>query len=222
MKWSEEAWQAILPVYQEICRHPFIEELKQGVLERAKFIFYMRQDALYIADFGRVLAGIAAKLENAGDRQLYLHFATQTVEVETALHEKFLGNFAAAQSQDPENSRPSPSCLLYSSYMYAQLANRAVEVAMATVLPCFWIYHEVGHYVVQTQSRDDNPYQDWIDTYGGEAFGRSVAQAIELTDGAALECGASRRAEMTAAFVTAAKMEWLFWDSAYRREQWKI
>jgi thiaminase/transcriptional activator TenA len=46
-----------------------------------------------------------------------------------------------------------------------------VEVTMASVLPCFWIYKKVGDHIYQQQNKQNNPYQTWIDTYAGEEFG---------------------------------------------------
>ena len=47
-KWSEEAWNAALPVYDKILTLPFIEQLADGTLPEEKFLFYIRQDSIYV------------------------------------------------------------------------------------------------------------------------------------------------------------------------------
>lgn len=118
--------------------------------------------------------------------------------------------------------RPSPACLLYTSYLWRQLANAPIEVSVAAVLPCFWIYKAVGDYILANQTNEENPYQTWINTYGGDDFSRSVSRAIEICDELAESCTESRQKEMLEAFVVCSKMEYLFWDSAHNLEQWKI
>ncbi|MGO3267929.1 MAG: thiaminase II, partial [Sphingobacteriaceae bacterium] len=49
MKWTQEAWQRIGPLYQQILDMPFIEHLSDGTLPKEKFQFYMLQDAMYLA-----------------------------------------------------------------------------------------------------------------------------------------------------------------------------
>ncbi|MFV9927060.1 MAG: hypothetical protein AB8V23_04640 [Candidatus Midichloria sp.] len=43
-------------------------------------------------------------------------------------------------------------------------SNEPVEVATAAVLPCFWVYNEVGLSIARYASAD-NPYARWIESY---------------------------------------------------------
>lgn len=216
MKWSKNAWESIEPIYSKILQLPFIEDLMNGKLDKDRFFFYLQQDALYLAEYGKVLTGIASKLSNPKHIEAFIHFAGDSIAVENALHESFLKDI------DTENIEPSPSCLLYTSYLLRQLANSPVEVIAAAVLPCFWIYQEVGDYILANQTKGENPYQNWIDTYGGEDFAKSVTLAISICDELAEKCTPEQQEAMTQAFVMCSKFEWMFWDSAYNMEKWKI
>lgn len=217
MKWSEQAWKAAKPVYDKIIIHPFIQGLINGTLDNEKFVFYIKQDALYLAEYGKVLTGIASKLTNSAHIESFIHFAGDSVAVEKELHASFVSKI------DMNNTtEPSPGCLLYTSYLLRQLANAPVEVIAAAVLPCFWIYKEVGDYILEHQTKGENPYQDWIDTYGGEAFAQSVASAIAICDELAGKCTNEQCEAMTDAYVMCSKLEWIFWDSAWRLEKWAV
>lgn len=217
MKWSENAWNEIQPIYKRIENLPFIKELMNGTLERKKFIFYIQQDALYLSDYGKVLAGIASKLDDPKQIEAFIYFTSDSIAVENALHESYFGEI-----DKKGRVEPSPSCLLYTSYLLRQLSNAPVEVIAAAVLPCFWIYKEVGDYILANQDKENNPFQSWIDTYGGEEFEKSVNLAISICNQLADNCTEQQRKAMTEAFVMCSKMEWLFWDSAYREERWSI
>jgi thiaminase/transcriptional activator TenA len=217
MKWSEQAWKAAEPVYERILDLDFVRELMAGTLSRERFLFYIRQDALYLVGFGKALAGIAAKLDNVEHSQAFLSFAGDCMAVERALHKSYLGG-----EKLPEPIAPSPTCLLYTSTILRQVYDAPLEVAMAAVLPCFWVYKEVGDYILVKQSKNDNPYQAWIDTYGGDEFAQAVQKAIDICDVMANSCTEAQRQAMTDAYVLCTKMEWMFWDSAWKQEAWPV
>ena len=217
MKWSEKAWKAIEPIYEKTVTLPFIQELTNGTLDREKFIFYIQQDAMYLSDYGSVITGIASKLKDPAHTESFIRFAGDSIVVERALHESFIHGI-----NEKDRLKPSPACLLYTSYLWRQLANAPIEVSVAAVLPCFWIYKAVGDYILANQTNEENPYQTWINTYGGDDFSRSVSRAIEICDELAESCTESRQKEMLEAFVVCSKMEYLFWDSAHNLEQRKI
>lgn len=217
MKWSLLAWEHTIPVFDKITAHPFIQELMQGTLPEEKFEYYIQQDALYLAEFGKVLFGIAGKFENSDYSRAFHEFANATVEVEKALHAGFRQQFNVSK---PEG--PSPSCLLYTSYLQSCLYTKDLCETLASVLPCFLIYLKVGNYIISNQTKDRNPYQNWINTYAGEEFETSVNTAIAICDAVASESTLEQQEKMTDAFLLAAKMEWMFWDSAYQLDKWKV
>ncbi|SBW10441.1 TENA/THI-4 family protein [uncultured delta proteobacterium] len=217
MKWSEQAWQAALPAYTKILELDFLRELMDGTLPEEKFRFYIQQDALYLNGFGKALAGIAARLENPAHMGAFVRFAGDTMAVERDMHQAFFAVLGKL-----EDLEPSPTCLLYTSYMLKQLSDAPVETALASVLPCFWVYKEVGDYILAHQSKGPNRYQSWIDTYGGEEYGAAVRQAIGICDELAAVCTPKQRESMTKSYVLCTKMEWMFWDSAYKLEQWPV
>ena len=156
------------------------------------------------------------KCEHVDDTQFFLDSATGIINVENALHQIFLKDNQLAYE-------PSPTCELYTSYLSRIVTNHSVEEALAAVLPCFTIYKEIGDYIQANQTnKDDNTYQSWIDTYGGEAFAASVSQAIAITNTYAANASNDVLQKMEEAFVKASKLEWMFWDSAYNKEAWKI
>lgn len=213
-KWSQEAWQAALPLYNAILELPFIKELIAGTLPREVFNRYLQQDALYIENYSRVLANIASRLPEIDQVASFLDFAKDGVAVEEEMHKSYLAD------TDISKVVKSPACLLYCSILSAQ-ATAPVEVAAAAILPCFWVYHEVGKYI-KANAAEGNPYQKWIDTYDNPWFDKSNTRAIEISDRLAENGSAQLRAAMTDIYVTCTRMEWMFWESAYSGEGWKI
>lgn len=212
-RWSEEAWEAARHIYEAILRLPFVAELSAGTLSRERFLFYLEQDALYLDNYSRVLAEVASRLPLPAQREAFLRFATEGIATEREMQEGYLGTSHTLP-------QPSPTCLLYCSYEAAQCIE-PVEVAASALLPCFWLYQRVGEEVLR-RSASGNPYHRWVATYGDPAFAEAARVAVDICDQLAAGATPAMRERMTRTFITAARMEYLFWESAYTMEEWKI
>ena len=88
--------------------------------------------------------------------------------------------------------------------------------AVGAVLPCAWIYLEVGKVLSRTGS--PNPlYQRWIDMYGGEEYEQLVRAVIDIADELGPSLGERERELVKERFVVASRYEWMFWDMGLRR-----
>lgn len=217
MKWSENAWNTVRPVYEKIVKLPFIQELTHGTLDSKTFAFYIQQDAIYLSHYGKTLTGIASKLHHPHHVETFIRFASGSVAVEKVLHKSYVKELSKQSLNEA-----SPTCLLYTSYLWSRLAHAPIEVAVAAVLPCFRIYKEVGDFIIEKQTKENNPYQRWIDTYGGEAFATSVNEAEAICNELAESGTETLRNTMMEAYLMCSKLEWKFWDSAYKQETWEI
>ena len=215
MNWSENAWKSIENIYNDITEMPFITKLSDGTLSKEKFQFYIAQDSLYLEHFGRTLALIGSKAHDVDDALAYIRFAENAIVVENALHESYFKEFEILDKGILE-----PVCHHYIHFLKSTAAFEPVEVAMAATLPCFWIYKEVGDYILNLGQTAENLYKSWIDTYGGEDFALAVNSAIEICDKAALNTTAEIRNRMNEAFVTASRLEFQFWQAAYDLKTW--
>ena len=215
MKWTDTAWHEALPIYNRITNMPFITDLANGTLKQEQFKYYLQQDAHYLEYFARALAIIAAKVPDVNTMLDFVRFAEGAIIVERALHDSYFAEYNVT-----ERAPLSPTCHHYVHYLQSTAYAADVTVAMAAVLPCFWIYKKVGDHILEHQTKNENPYQGWIDTYAGEEFGLIVQKAIALCDAAAAEASPLQLKKMTAAFVTASRLEYAFWDSAYKLEKW--
>jgi thiaminase/transcriptional activator TenA len=217
---SDWAWQETAALRQRILDLPFNRELADGTLTQERFQFYMIQDALYLEQYSRALAIAAAKAPDPEAMQRFAHAAEEALAVERALHGGFFEKFEV----DPNAAaaaEPSPTCYGYTNFLLSVAHIASYEELIAAILPCFWIYWEVGNHIAKTASAD-NPYQAWIDTYSDTAFGEVVDAVIAITDRSAVAATKDRQGAMLSAFKRSTQYEWMFWDSAYRLEAWPI
>lgn len=220
MKFSESLWEQVIPIYQSIIHHPFNVELAQGTLSQEQFVFYMEQDAYYLGNFSRALAFIAARSDSSHIIHHFLNFALGALVAERELHSKFL-----LSNHGWDYIEPSPSCMAYSRYLIATAATAPLEEAVSAILPCFWIYREVGRNI-SLRAAENNPYIDWINTYSSQEFSEGTEQAISILNEIAGQSSKNSLIRMQNAFEYSSLFEWHFWNDAFSmtvfREAYKM
>lgn len=219
-RFTEELWRSIEPIFSAILAHPFVKGLTDGSLPEEAFRFYVVQDALYLQDYARCLALAAAKAPREAWCELFAEHAKVALVVERSLHESFFQEWGLSEEQ-VASTPYAPANLAYTSYLLRIAYERPFEELLGAVLPCYWIYWEVGKHLERLGS--PNPlYQRWIDTYASEEYAQVVRAVLAVTDEAVTDLPESRRAPIRQHFVTTSRYEWLFWDSAWRQETWPV
>jgi thiaminase/transcriptional activator TenA len=215
-----QLWGSIEGLYAEILAHPFLNGLTDASLDRDTFRFYVVQDALYLRDYARALALCAAKAPGPDEIRMFASHASQAIEVEQELHGTFFREFGLSP-QEVYATPLAPTNLAYTSYLLATCYGGSFPEALGAVLPCFWIYWEVGKHLLERGSPDPL-FRRWIDTYGGEEYGSAVREVLALTDELGSDLSAAEEARVRERFVQTSRYEWMFWDMGYRREAWPV
>jgi thiaminase (transcriptional activator TenA) len=215
---SETAWQQTSRLRLAIHELPFNRELAAGTLDPDRFRTYIVQDAIYLGQYSRTLAIAGAKAPDGPTLRAFVQSALEAVSVEQALHERYLAEFGVEPAQIG-SAEPSPDCLAYTSFLVATAYHEQWEVLVAALLPCFWIYWDVGCAIAK-HTGPNNRYRAWIETYADEGFGQAVRQVIAITDRAAATVSHGIQMKMLDAFIRSSQYEWLFWDGAYRQRSW--
>lgn len=217
---TERVWQEVAPIRQAMLTMPFNAELCDGSLSRERFQFYLLQDSVYLKAFARTLAVAAARTADADLILEYARGAEEAMVVERSLHKDFLKE-SGLTHDEIEDAEPTPTTLTYIGYLLSTAHNASFEETVAVLLPCFWVYREVG-LAIAAKAVAPNPYQAWIDTYASDEFGSAVSTQIAIADRVAATASAERQAAMAATFHRSTQLEWMFWDSAYRMERWPV
>ncbi len=219
-RFSAEAWARNDALYERIRAMPFNVELAQGRLGLEIFRHYIVQDAKYLIAFAQALAVAAARADRPDHIVQFAAAAQEAVVVERALHSDYFSRFGLDESVVAA-APMSPACHHYTSFLVATGFREPLPVHLAALLPCFWVYREVGCHIHRTAA-PDNPYRAWIDTYAGDDFAAAVDAMIATTDALATTADPAQHHAMHLAFTRAMQLEWMFWDSAYRREDWPV
>jgi thiaminase/transcriptional activator TenA len=219
-RFTGELWSGIEDTYRAILDHPFITGLTDGSLERASFEFYVVQDAHYLREYARALSVAAARAPGEADIAMFNEHSAGAIAVERSLHESFFADFRLSD-RDVASTPMAPTNQGYTSYLLATAYGGSFVDLLGAVLPCYWIYWEVGKALIERGSPDPL-YGRWIDTYGGEEFAEVVRAVLALADRLGPELSPAQRAGAARHFATTSRYEWMFWEMGYRRERWPV
>jgi thiaminase/transcriptional activator TenA len=109
----------------------------------------------------------------------------------------------------------------YTRHLLAVAHSGTLGETVAAVLPCYWIYWEVGKRLNQ-RVPDDPIYATWVQAYANPAFGEHVGQQLRLIDRLAAHASDQERQRMAEHFTQSCRYEFLFWDQAYHRTTWPV
>lgn len=217
--WREEAARAAEPIVDAMVKHPFTQGLIDGTLPKDAFLFYQAENVRYLESYAKTLAHLAERLSTEADKERMRRWATDTVAAEgwaRDTYREFRGR------EFDESIEITPAAQLYAGWEAQAAAFRPLAEAVAAILPCFWVYGEIGRYIAENVKKEGNPYAGWLAGYGDPAYAETVDLAMAIGDNLARELDADARRAMTEAFVKSVRMEWMMWDAAYKKESWPV
>lgn len=206
--WTAALWAAGGETWHQILDLPFVRALGDGTLDEDLFAFYLDQDALYLRDYSRALATLSARADTAEAQVHWAAGAHEAIAAESQLHEGWLANRARLGG-------PSPITMGYTNFLRATAAGDDYVVGAAAILPCYWLYEEVGA-VLSSQNHADHPYAEWLSMYGGEEFAADVARSLAEVERAFETASPAQRVRAARAYLSACVYEREFFDQAHR------
>jgi thiaminase (transcriptional activator TenA) len=198
-------------------RHPFVLALGDGSLPRAKFKNFLVQDYLFLIQYARAYVLLAYKLDDPAEMREALATANVLLTGEMPLHVRYCAGWGVSEAE-MQAARASLEMLAYTRYVLELgQAGDALDL-MVALAPCIAGYAEVGA-MLNAGLRPDNPYAEWIQTYSGAEYTRSVADTLAMLERLAVSRGgAARYQALLKIFVQATECEAAFWETGWRAE----
>jgi thiaminase (transcriptional activator TenA) len=214
VSFSVELREAAAPVWEAQVAHPFVRGIGDGTLPEDRFRFYVRQDYLFLTDYGRLLALGAARAPRLEWMRRFAALAQAVLETEMDLHRQFAARWGITAEQ-LETERTAPATDAYCDYLLRTASLGDFAELAAALLPCMWSYAEIGQRLAAEGLPGHEGYAEWIAMYASDDFEELARWSRELTDAAAAEVVGPGRRRMHAAFRASSEHELAFWESAW-------
>jgi len=221
MKFSARLKQIADPILKSQYEHPFVKGLADGTLPLDKFRYYMIQDSLYIVEYARAMGWVAPLLPNVKDILAMLEAAKQSFQIEAMLKEQYFKQFGITM-EEALQTQLAPTCQAYVDHLIRYTRNGTLAEGMAAILPCGWVYIEIGHkFTAGKEIPDDHPYKSWLLTYAVPEFREMVDWWFDLLDQAVEGFPETTLTAVQEVFLKSCRYEWLFWELGWTKQEWQ-
>jgi thiaminase (transcriptional activator TenA) len=197
---------AAAPLWEASLEHPFVQGIGDGTLDERAFQWYIRQDYLFLIDYGRLLSLGAARAPRLSWMRRFAALSLAVLETEMELHRGFAARWGV---DDLDATVLEPATAAYCDFLLRTASVGDFCELAAAVAPCMWGYAEIGTSLATSASSDR--YREWIEMYAGDEFGELADWSRELLDEVDGDA-----ALMTAAFVASSRHELAFWEAAWQ------
>jgi thiaminase/transcriptional activator TenA len=211
---AEDVWTAIRA-------HPMVSRLGEGTLSEEPFRYWVRQDYQYLVEYNRVLGVTVANAPTVARMETFARLLSSTLETEMDLHREYAAQFGIDVAS-LEATAPSPTTRAYTDFLARTARAGAFGDAVAVLLACEWGFNAVAKRLQADGLPDHDRYATWIETYADEEFTGLVERFKTLMNEVAADATGSDRDRYRRLFWTTAQYEYLFWDAAWRGEEWPV
>jgi thiaminase (transcriptional activator TenA) len=216
--------EAARPIWDQQLEHPFLKALGDGSLPAETFEFYIRQDSRFLGELAKGFAYAVTKTSDADEMRYLSERAQHTLEVEQALHQTYARRFGVSVAEMIATPM-APTNYAYTRHMLSIAATGSFAATITAMLPCAWIYAVVGRHftaLLGGAPPPGHPYAQWLGTYASPEFEEVGAWMRARVNERAAVAPESELAHLEQIFVISSRYEYMFWDMAWRREQWPV
>ena len=210
---SEEILQLSRPYVEKFLKHPFLVELINATLPKEKFVFYLQQDNIFLADMDKARKILVSREKS--DRAKKLNNLIKSAY----RHELRARRDLIAKELDLKggNAVAVPTTLAYTSYLIRLACTGAFEEAFAALIPCPRLYTMIGEKYAPCPATSHPIYGKWLSIYTSAEMWKWNQKLLEMLDTIAKP---SRRRAMVESYMIACRYEIKFFDMAYSLESW--
>jgi thiaminase/transcriptional activator TenA len=212
MRFSEQLRRTADPIWRAQHAHPFVRGIGDGTLDPDRFRFYVRQDYLFLIEYGRVVALACARAPRLELMEPFADLVRSTLRTELELHRAYAAEWGISRQQ-LEGEQPAPETRAYTDFLLRTAALGDFAELVAALLPCMWGYAEIAE---RLGASPNGLYARWIETYTGPDFAGLARWCREVCDEAAAGVSEEGRRRMREAFLVSSRYELAFWEVAWR------
>jgi thiaminase/transcriptional activator TenA len=204
-------------IWVAIFRHPFVQGIGQGKLERDKYEFYLKQDYLYLIEFSRVFALATAKARHLSDMGYFATLLNATLNLEMDLHRRTCADFGINED-DLEKTEAALTTLSYTNLLVKTCYEETLPGILAVLLPCAAGYVEIGQRLKQRGLPDHKQYRDWIETYASKEFADFAEWLKNRLDQFAESAPEEDKNRWFQLYLNSSRSEYLFFDMSWKMD----
>jgi thiaminase (transcriptional activator TenA) len=215
---ADDLKQSCIDSWNKILNHTFLIEISTNALPIDKFVFYLKQDLIFLIEFCNFLQAVKQKShDDVHIVELFDKLLCSTINFEMQMQNQILNSLGISPDSSL-NSIPSTTTLSYTSYLRnVSLSSSAADnmgKIVSAMAPCPWTYFEIAEKLSRYNIENDT-YRKWVQFYSSSESFMQVEDLKKILCALAKEASNKDKLVMKKYFATACNYEFLFWDMAY-------
>lgn len=212
ISFSEKLKHNNIDTWNKILNHNFITEIAENVLPIIKFIFYLKQDKIFLRAFCNLLT-MASTITY--DKEIKLWFEAlmeSTTKYEIPMQDEILqrldNNYLNSGVSAEDVTRD------YITYMNSVSNSEDLALIVSAIGPCPWTYYEISNALIKKNVKS-KAFKKWLQFYSSNESGKQVNELKQVLNKLARNASEKKKIEMNSRFSISCNYELKFWDMAY-------
>ena len=216
MKTTERLYQAVQEIWEGYYRHPFVQGIQNGTLDRNKFRYYILQDYLYLVDYARVFALGAAKSPDLDTMKMFAEKCKSILDNEMSIHDGYMGLFEITQ-EELDSTPMALDNASYTAYMLRVGYEEDAAAICAAILACSVSYEVLAKRMISARPAciSDPLYGEWISGYASDAYAAESRELEDFTNRLTADYNERQYRHLEEIFVNCSRFETAFWDMGW-------
>lgn len=206
----------VKPLWENYTNHPFTKQIGNNTLSMDSFIYFLRQDYVYLKHYARC-HGLAAyksdDMKTIQEAAVIINHISQ----EQLMHIAYCKKFGISVEQ-LENEPEGLATYAYSRYIL-DIGSREDWLSLQVALsPCLLGYGQAADNILKDPAtihgHEKNRYWKWVEDYSGDDFEEAAQAGRKILEDHAINLSHPRIEQLVEIFATATRMECEFWNQA--------
>ncbi|HEB7534113.1 TPA: thiaminase II [Campylobacter coli] len=202
-------------IWDEYLHHEFVKKLENGSLKEENFLFYLKQDYIYLIHYAKCYARLALNAKNAEELRFAMKFQNYIVEGEIELHKSILKLGIDADKLNVKDE--SLTNIAYTRYMLSVGESGDFLDMLVALSACAIGYGYIGAEIYKRLDKEklqNHPYKEWILTYSSDEFQNEIKEFEDFLNSYTQKISQEKFENLSEIFYNVVRLESAFWEHA--------
>lgn len=202
-------------IWDEYLHHEFVKKLENGSLKEENFLFYLKQDYIYLIHYAKCYARLALNAKNAEELRFAMKFQNYIIEGEIELHKSILKLGIDADKLNVKDE--SLTNIAYTRYMLSVGESGDFLDMLVALSACAIGYGYIGAEIYKRLDKkklQNHPYKEWILTYSSDEFQNEIKEFEDFLNSYTQKISQEKFENLSEIFYNVVRLESAFWEHA--------
>ncbi|EHD2941324.1 thiaminase II [Campylobacter coli] len=202
-------------IWDEYLHHEFVKKLENGSLKEENFLFYLKQDYIYLIHYAKCYARLALNAKNAEELRFAMKFQNYIIEGEIELHKSILKLGIDADKLNVKDE--SLTNIAYTRYMLSVGESGDFLDMLVALSACAIGYGYIGAEIYKRLDKEklqNHPYKEWILIYSSDEFQNEIKEFEDFLNSYTQKISQEKFENLSEIFYNVVRLESAFWEHA--------